>query len=128
MQSSNGSPTPPRLCLRSRLNNWGPFSCFFVSLLWEKEQSTTREEPANNYTGWQRQLRRKGRMANIGSERARWGLIEEGKAELQHTSSAAASVQRMTALPSLRLEYSWQQDFSFKCKMKEDYQRHKGAF
>lgn len=66
-------------------------------------------------------LRRSGQIANIGSERAKRGLIKEGETKFQHTSSVAASVQGMSALPSLRLEYLWQQDFSFRCKMKEGW-------
>lgn len=88
------------LCLRSRLNNWGPFSGFFLSLLWEKDQTNTGEELANNYTGWQA-AKPVGRL-NISSERARKGLIKQVEAKCQHKSSGTASVQRMSALPSFR--------------------------
>lgn len=39
-----------------------------------------------------KQLRRSGQIANIGSERARRGLIKEGEAKFKHTSNVCAKI------------------------------------
>ena len=56
------------------------------------------------------------------------GLNREGEAKLVRTSSGAASVQKTSAFPSLRLQYLCQLDFSFRCKMKGGWVKAKIMF
>lgn len=115
------------LCLRSRLNNWGPFSGFFVSLLWEKDQINTGEELANNYSGW-RAAKTVGRL-NVSSERARKGLIKQVEAKFQHKTRGTPSVQWMSALPSFRAGIFVATGFILGgCKMKDGWTNAPGHF
>ncbi len=86
------------LCLRSLPYNWGPLSCSFVSLLWEKG-------PQHHWRGTGRQLygvvrssakTHSGQITQATTEGLRRGLIRQGwgEAKRQYTSTVAASLHK----------------------------------